>query len=246
MSKKKRELMIIIFSFITGLLIVMMFKGLNPGYTFVNLNSVKQMENKLESEKIKIKNLRTLIEEKQYVLERYELEISENGSLTDLIANERKDLQLISGLKDVKGSGIIIKLKDSDIPIEQFSGLNSEDIVNSLVIHDNDIIRCINELKIAGAEAISINGQRLISNSEIKCAGATITVNNKTYGQPFVIRAIGDINLLSSAVLSTDSYFEYIKNVYGINVDSYVVEQMRINSYLGDLNFDYIKEGEKN
>ena len=55
-----------------------------------------------------------------------------------------------------------------------------------------NMLRIVNELRAAGAEAISINDQRLIGTSEIRCSGPTITVNGKIFAPPFIIKAIGD------------------------------------------------------
>lgn len=61
---------------------------------------------------------------------------------------------------------------------------------NLYLVHDEDILKVVNELRAAGAEAISINGQRLIANSEIICSGPTIRVNRRPLAPPFVIKAL--------------------------------------------------------
>lgn len=58
---------------------------------------------------------------------------------------------------------------------------------NLYLIHDDDILKVINELWAAGAEAVSINEQRLIANSEIRCADSTLSVNNTRYSPPYDI-----------------------------------------------------------
>ncbi len=68
----------------------------------------------------------------------------------------------------MEGPGISIKMYDN--PDSQIVGLD----INDDVIHDVDILNILNDLKIAGAEAISINGERVVSNSEIKCGGVRL------------------------------------------------------------------------
>ena len=68
------------------------------------------------------------------------------------------------------------------------------------IIHDTDINAVVNELKAAGAEAISINSQRLIASSPVRCAGPTVFVNTTAQTPPYVIRAIGDAPTLQAAI----------------------------------------------
>ena len=77
-------------------------------------------------------------------------------------------------------------LKDADYdPIEQNP--------NDYIVHESHIFRVVNELRISGAQGIAINGQRITSNSYIKCTGPVITIDGRTFPAPFVIEAIGDI-----------------------------------------------------
>ena len=105
-----------------------------------------------------------------------------------------EDIRLRAGLTPVEGEGIIVKLEDSSATAK--AGENP----NLYLIHDDDLLKVINELRAAGAEAISINGQRLIGTSEIRCAGPTLSVNNVRSAPPFEIRAIGDSKSLESAI----------------------------------------------
>ena len=89
------------------------------------------------------------------------------------------------GLTEVNGPGVTVTLTDSKKDIS--SSLNPSD----LVVHDLDVLSVINELKNAGAEAISINDQRLTPNSGIICGGNIIDINGEKVGAPFIIKAIG-------------------------------------------------------
>ena len=60
------------------------------------------------------------------------------------------------------------------------------------IIHDEDLLRVLNELCAAGAEAISINDQRIVATTEVRCAGPTVSVNNVRSAPPYVIKAIGN------------------------------------------------------
>ena len=90
-------------------------------------------------------------------------------------------MKLLAGTTDVEGEGVEIILDDSNIPKK--AGENP----NLYIIHDEDLLRVLNELRAAGAEAISINAQRIIAMSEIRCAGPTVSVNNVRSAPPYVI-----------------------------------------------------------
>ena len=81
-------------------------------------------------------------------------------------------LRYRAALVPLEGEGVIVRMDDSTKPAK--AGENP----NLYVIHDDDLLRVVNELRAAGAEAIDINGQRLTGTSEIRCAGPTLSVNN--------------------------------------------------------------------
>ena len=95
-----------------------------------------------------------------------------------------------------EGQGVTITIDDSKTKSK--AGENP----NLYLIHDDDLLKVINELKAAGAEAISINEQRLIATSEIRCAGPTLSVNNIRSAPPYEIKAIGEDVLLKSTIPS--------------------------------------------
>lgn len=93
----------------------------------------------------------------------------------------------------VQGKGVVVTLEDSSYVPE---GEN----VNNYIVHESHLFNVINELYISGADAISINGQRLSSHSYIYCNGPVVTVDGNQFPAPFVISAIGDPNVLMPAL----------------------------------------------
>ena len=132
--------------------------------------------------------------------------------------NSAANHELISELKiqacvtALQGEGIVVKMDDSTRVAK--SGENP----NLYLIHDDDLLRVINELKAAGAEAISINGQRLIATSEIRCAGPTLSVNNVRSSPPYEIHAVGDKKSLENAITMRGGVAETLK-VWGIQLE---------------------------
>ena len=146
-------------------------------------------ENNLRAEVLKYKER---YENKYRELEKAEEELEkerENSTKdNEDLENKEKEIQQgnkMIGLTEVTGPGVIVTLSDSKR--DASSVLNA----NSLIVHDGDILSVINELKNAGAEAISINDQRLVPTSSIVCGGNIIQINGEKIGAPFVIKAIG-------------------------------------------------------
>ena len=127
-----------------------------------------------------------------------ELENLRNNVLnieSDVETQEKiKKYEIILGLTKVQGEGVTITVADNN---EQKDNSSFASINNSnYLVHDGNLVAIINELKIAGAEAISINGKRIVNSTSINCAGNVIQINGEKVGSPFVINAIGDKDLL--------------------------------------------------
>ena len=107
------------------------------------------------------------------------------------------ETQLLAGTLAARGPGVIVTLDDS--PKKEMSETRP-DVVENYIVHDSDIRSVTNELFAAGAEAISVNGQRLIANSSIRCVGPVVLVNSVQIARPYVIKAIGAPEALQTAL----------------------------------------------
>lgn len=128
-------------------------------------------------------------------------------SETKRLMKRLDNVEFLAGLTDVKGSGVIITLKDAskeDLNMEE-EGLSDH------IIHYSDVIRVLNILKANGAQAISINDERILNTSSIICSGSTISINKNKYVLPYVIKAIGeDQQLLYESFISSEIYNELV------------------------------------
>ena len=144
-------------------------------------------------------------------------------------------LRYRAALVPLEGEGVIVRMDDSTKPAK--AGENP----NLYVIHDDDLLRVINELRAAGAEAIAINGQRLTGTSEIRCAGPTLSVNNVRSSAPFEIRAIGDKKSLENALRMRGGVAETL-GVWGIQLDIKASNDVYIPPYRGSIRQSYARE----
>ena len=81
----------------------------------------------------------------------------------------------------------------------------------SYLIHDRDIRDVVNELRAAGAEAVTVNGQRITVSSSIRCAGPIVLINQDEMATPFIIQAIGDPDKLLSALNIRNGVLDQIR-----------------------------------
>lgn len=163
-------------------------------------------------------------EERDELAKRLEILQQETNSWTnqELIS----ELKIQACVTPLEGEGIIVKMDDSTRAAK--SGENP----NLYLIHDDDLLRVINELRAAGAEAISINGQRLIATSEIRCAGPTLSVNNVRSSPPYEIHAVGDKKSLENAITMRGGVAETLK-VWGIQLEVTASDNVYIPPYKG-------------
>ena len=225
-KKNIKKKLLILAAFIVGIIIAIYTKTLDSSKVYITLKEREEIEKNIEVTNKELKKLNQYKIELKKELSQYENLIEYNPkSVNNLMKEKIKYLKDESGYTDINGQGIIIKIKDNE------NDINDGQNPNDLIVHDIDILRIINDLKISGAKALSINGDRVISTSKIKCSGATITVNETTYGQPFIIKAIGDINSLMNYINSPDSYTNLLKDGYGIYVNVEQKNDILINKY---------------
>lgn len=228
MYRKKdniKQRMVILGAFILGVLISSYIKSLSYKSLYISLKDKKEIETNIGIVGSRVNELKSIKQKYEKSLEKYKDALEDDDkSVESVMQEELTELKKSSGYAQVSGKGIIIKVKDSNKDLED--GENP----NDLIVHDIDILRILNDLKKAGSSAISINGDRVLSNTQIKCSGATITVNETTYGQPFIIRAIGDKDRLRGIIDSPDSYASLLKDVYGVEVELKEDNNILINS----------------
>lgn len=149
-------------------------------------------------------------------------------------SKESELIKIGAGVVALQGPGVIVTIDDSKRPSKP--GENP----NLYLIHDDDILKVINELWAAGAEAISINDQRLIASSEIRCAGPTLSVNNTRYSPPYDIRAIGEPQTLENALKMRGGVVETLQ-FWGIQVNIKSFDEVLVPAYKGTFRFEFAK-----
>ena len=187
----------------------------------------------LNTVKTEKENLKVQLSDLEARLQEIEEAESADNALIKRLNQDVEKLRYFSGLTDVKGQGIIITL---DNPPEDGNYSYEKNIVYDYQL----VLNLINELNAAGAEAISINEQRIIALSEIRAAGNAININKIPQSTPFVVKAIGNKETLEGAVNQRFGIVSILReNSYFVEVKKY--DDIQIPRYGGIVKFNYAK-----
>lgn len=165
---------------------------------------------------------------------RSKLAMTDSNQQTAALKDELAKANLSAGLLPVVGSGIIVTINDSS------SALLAGDDPNDYIVHDWNLLFIINELKAAGAEAISVNGERITASSEVRCAGPTILINLTRLTPPFEIKATGNATALESSLRLKGGEIEALI-LRGIKVNIQKADYIEIPAFRGAVKYEYSK-----
>lgn len=167
-----------------------------------------------------------------------QLQDLETSTLSESVSREAEQFRMAAGYVPMQGPGVVVTIDDSKRAMKP--GENP----NLYLIHDDDMLKVINELWAAGAEAISINEQRLVVGSEIRCAGPTISVNNARYSPPYEIRAIGDPKTLEASLKMRGGVIETLQ-FWGIQATVKTQQTVKVPAYKGAHKYQYAKPAQE-
>ncbi|MEF9991657.1 MAG: DUF881 domain-containing protein [Peptostreptococcaceae bacterium] len=161
----------------------------------------------------------------------------ENENDQDIITKELEKYRTLAGYTDVSGAGIEIKIKNNeDVVVEN---------INKNIIYNYDLIlSLINKLNSAQVNAISINGERIVSNSYIHLKSDKLYINDTQIKEPFLIKAIGEPDTLASSLQIKYGIIWEIEKYYNakVSIDKKENIEIRGNSEKIDLKYSTIKD----
>jgi uncharacterized protein YlxW (UPF0749 family) len=198
--------------------------------TIYSMKNLSKYERSIGEMRLLVSNMKNAVDK-----EEKNFDNSENNEYLNTIIDinsQIKQLKFYNGFTYVRGPGIMLSVSDSVIEDPNLDLMER-------IVHDVDIVVLLNDLKAAGAEAIEVNGQRIINISEVVCAGPLIRVNGFVIPAPFLIRAIGDLDELYDAVNQEGTYAYELKNTYGMEVAIRKVYNLTIPKYRGKYEIEY-------
>jgi len=215
--------------FVLVAIIFMQFKVVHEtDITSIETMREADLQTELANWKAKYKEVQAKYDETSKTLKKYKEESISDKEVENNLKEELRKLNMILGKTDVEGKGIIITLKE---------GEESAKIINS----DNLMI-IVNNLRDAGAEAISINDQRVINQTDFSLIRETfIKINGKRIVSPYIIKVIGNTDYLKSALVGTGGYKEELEAI-GHKVTIEEKKNIEIPKYNGDMSIKYIEQ----
>ena len=239
--KNKFQIAIVI-GIMCMLLTIAIMMQLNTINEATKIVGTSYAEDKLKEEVLRWKenseSLYKTLEEKETELEKTRQEATKENNRGTELEEELSSINKSLGLTELTGNGVIVTLSDNNTVTA--NDIDSDDNINYYLIHDTDIISIVNELNNAGAEAISINGQRVIGTTAITCSGAVITINGVKLSSPFKINAIGNPESLSG-IGRPGGYLENIK-LTGAFASIEKSDNVIVSKYTGTITSKYMKD----
>lgn len=214
MKKKTISVAIGIMCFILTATIIVQYKTVQNANSVVGINT-KNSELKTEVLKWKEQydNAYKELEKAEQQLEKQRKVATKNDESSLELQKELNTYNSLIGAIDVKGKGLIITIADNANATSENIGIL--DNISNYLIHDTDLIDLVNELKNAGAEAISINDERIINSTSITCDGNVIIINGQKVSSPFIIKAIGSAETMLGAIRRPGGYLKILEG-YGL------------------------------
>ena len=198
----------------------------------VEQTDITEIETMRESElrallsdwKTRYEDVAKQLEDTNKRIEEYNKTIEDNEAAADLIDDELTESNILVGKTDVYGEGVEVTLSDGD-----YSDVNASHLID-----------LVNELRYAGAEAISINGIRILAMTDIVEMDSYILISLQRVQRPYVVKAIGDKDYMSTILQLKGSGFVDITS--DINVSLAIKNRVEIPKYNGELEIEYMQE----
>ncbi len=219
--------------FIFFMLLTMQFKTVNTTSEIYSGKRESELIEEIVDLKAKYSELEREYEESQKIVEEYKTNPAENSILISSMRDQINNLSVLAGTTELYGEGIIITLEDGE-KVEEGSTRTDT------LVHDSDILTVVNELMAAGAEAVSVNEERIISTSSIRCVGSVVQINSNKVAAPFVIKAIGNDQYLESAINIRNGVADLLRKL-GIKVTVVRSGDIVIPKYSKNVTFQFAK-----
>ena len=215
-----------------GLMCLILSTVIFVQFKTINQTDITSLENMREDElrteisnfKQKVTETEEQLKETNLKIREYEETINTDKQASEILAKELEQQNNILGKNDVTGSGIVITLTDT----------------RAQKISPEDLRELLNGLKTAGAEAISINGHRIVYDSYVVDLGGTfISVNGVREVSPYIVKAIGNPTYLESELSKKQYGYIDTKLEEGKDIILERQDNILIDAYKGNLNMEY-------
>lgn len=210
---------IMLVALILGAMLSVQFRVVNRAPIGISTDRAKEIVDDLNQINQEKESLHKEISDLNYKLD----QVNQGKSEAVLaLKSELEKARLSAGLITVTGPGVEVVLDNPEDG--QGNGV--------FIIYAEDLLKVVNELWGSGAEAISINSQRIIATTEIRLAAPFININTKRVVPPFQVLAIGDPDDLSNALELPGGLGEYLRNL-GIEIAVEKHQELTVPAFTG-------------
>ena len=229
-KEKKNE---IVMTVIIGLVCIVLFAVMFMQFKTIEETDITAIENMREAElrtaisewKGKYEDTQAQLDANLKSIEEYQERIESNEEASELIDEDLEESNMLLGKTDVTGEGVILTLTNTD----------------EYTITYSHLLELVNELRYAGAEAISINDVRIVM-TEIVEVQVRMIVSGQRVTSPYVVKAIGNQTYLSSTLSLKDSGFIDRYQASGMDIKLETSKNIKILKYNGEMKIRYMKE----
>ena len=217
-------------SIILGLMLAVQFKNVQNVGGNGSLQRAQELTTQIQKLNQELQSQENLIKELEVRILEYEDAAQDEGKINDTMYQELERARILAGLTDLEGAGVIVT-----VDIIPYQDWGEYGIVRN--VYHEDLLMLVNELNAAGAEALDINGERIISTTEIRSAGDYIVINTNRYSVPFEIKALGNPDTLEASLKLLGGVADTLGEDLEITIRR--EELIRIPKYSGSLQNEY-------
>jgi uncharacterized protein YlxW (UPF0749 family) len=167
-------------------------------------------------------------------LRAYEQGAAQGRARLEALSRELERLRVLAGLTAVAGPGVVVELDDSPQP------LRPGDDPNTVILHYTDLQAVVNDLWASGADAVAINGERVVVSTGLTCVGTTILCNTKRIAPPYRIVAIGNPLDLQAYLRRPGGVLETLRT-FGFPVKITTAPRLVVPAYRGGYRFTFAR-----
>ncbi len=198
-------------------------------------------ENRLRDEVLKWKDryeeVYNEVQIEEAKLEKMRKKATENDDAAAATREKLKIANRLLGFTELTGKGVEITLDDNKL--QSVDGTTTGNVLD-YIVHDDDLIQIINDIKNAGVDAIAINDQRIVSTTGIACDGNVVRINKEKVSAPYVIKVIGSPEGIMGALTTPGTCFDTLDKlglVKSVNKSNSVI----VPKYEGIIELEYMK-----
>ena len=162
--------------------------------------------------------------------------LTDQQHLRSALPGRLRQQEVTAGLTAVIGPAVTVTLDDAPARVTP-PGVDAD----LLVVHQQDIQAVVNALWAGGAEAMTIQGRRVVSTTGVKCVGNTVVLHGIPYAPPYVISALGDHDRLQAALTASEPvriYRQYV-TAYGLGYTEKTQDRLTFPAHQGSVDLDY-------